>query len=40
MGFRGGERLDLASRDVLGRAFAFVGRVYADHDLDLDAPSP
>lgn len=40
MGFHGGERLDLASRDALGRAFGFVGRVYADHDLDLDAPPP
>jgi Fe2+ transport system protein FeoA len=40
MGFHRGERLDLTSRAALGKAFAFVGRVYADHDLDLDAPPP
>jgi hypothetical protein len=40
MGFEGGERLDLMRPAALGQAFAFVGRVYADHDLDLDAPPP
>jgi len=40
MGFHGGERLDLTNNAALGRTFAFVGRVYADHDLDLDAPPP